>query len=575
MVQSRDCRHITKVFFYALQRKSDSFPKQQSERIALISCIAMWQCILFAHSHTIQVWGYCIVYCCLGFVRTFFEIDENNLTLSFYNNRTFEVDGQITIRFMRKIFLLGFCFLCCGTAFAQKKQLASVKIDTIYYDKEWKAAQSPLFADFYRLAMYDSKNPQAGYKIRDYFITGELQGEGMCTHLGTNNDNETKWEGKVITYFKNGKLSSEATYKNGLLEGESIRYYENGLIETKIPFKNNKIDGTALIFTDNGAKCKRIEYVNGELKYDYYEVIDHNGNYSKFYHKDDKVKWTSPPIEDKQIAYSNGKKIYYYENNGLTISVHMAPSNDYGKYLKFNVVVANNSCEAVDVKMSNISVQFQYPDGIKTKENPRKLHLIPYYEYEAKIKRKQNATKALTALANGLAAANAGYSASSTNINSGYAGVAAAASGNATGVGAYAGVSSSNINTVSYDGFAAYQASMIANAQYNAMSREMLEERANKIDAYLKDNTVFPGNVIDGYFLITIKIPKAYNTGGVLCVNFYVGKALHSFPFRFPSNADLKAKGRELNNQFFTGKMSYKEMCNQVTELWLNRFDAD
>ena len=43
---------------------------------------------------------------------------------------------------MRKIFLLGFCLLCCGTAFAQKKQPTSVKIDTIYYDKEWKAVLS-------------------------------------------------------------------------------------------------------------------------------------------------------------------------------------------------------------------------------------------------------------------------------------------------------------------------------------------------------------------------------------------------------------------------------------------------
>ena len=55
----------------------------------------MWQCILFAHSHTIQVWGYCIVYCCLGFVRTFFEIDENNLTLSFFiETALFEVGGH-------------------------------------------------------------------------------------------------------------------------------------------------------------------------------------------------------------------------------------------------------------------------------------------------------------------------------------------------------------------------------------------------------------------------------------------------------------------------------------------------
>ena len=38
-VQSSDCRHITKVFFAVLTRKSDSFQRIKDKRIALISCI--------------------------------------------------------------------------------------------------------------------------------------------------------------------------------------------------------------------------------------------------------------------------------------------------------------------------------------------------------------------------------------------------------------------------------------------------------------------------------------------------------------------------------------------------------
>ena len=46
--------------------------------MTLISCMVVGYALFFACSlHRIGVWGYCIVYCCLGFVRAFFEIDEN------------------------------------------------------------------------------------------------------------------------------------------------------------------------------------------------------------------------------------------------------------------------------------------------------------------------------------------------------------------------------------------------------------------------------------------------------------------------------------------------------------------
>ena len=67
-------------------------------------------------------------------------------------------------------------------------------------------------------------------------MSGELQGEGYCTYLGIKDDADTKWDGKVVTYHKNGKIASERNHTNGMLNGDFITYYENGLIETKIPF---------------------------------------------------------------------------------------------------------------------------------------------------------------------------------------------------------------------------------------------------------------------------------------------------------------------------------------------------
>ncbi len=481
---------------------------------------------------------------------------------------------------MKKIVLLAICCMFCCVALAQNKELSNIKIDTIYYDKNWKVAPSPLFADYYRLTMCDADNPQAGCKVRDYYITGELQGDGVCTYLGVNDDSETIWEGKVVTYFKNGKLSSERTYINGKLNGNVISYYENGLIDSKIPFVDDKIDGMALFFTDNGTKCKRVEYVNGELKNDYYELTDYNGCYSKFYHKDDKVKWVSPTTKEKQKAYRNGEIINYYENNGLTLAIILSASREYGNYLKFDVSVVNNSCESVDMKISNISASFKYPKECKSKKESIDVHILSAMEYDIKIRRRQNATKALVGLANGLAAAQAGYSASSTQINSGYAGGsasvgAAAAVGNggwAVGVGAsrsgYVGASSTSINTVSYDGFAAYQASMMANAQRQAMSKEMLEERMQKIDAYLKEDTIFPNDAIDGYFLIPRKIKGAAKYGGELCINFNINGANYLYEYTLCGKKESKQIVRDLINKQLRGKMSKAEAMEEAEKVY-------
>lgn len=428
--------------------------------------------------------------------------------------------------------------------------------------------------------MCDLSNPQAGYKVRDYYMSGELQGEGYCTYLGIKDDADTKWDGKVVTYHKNGKIASERNHTNGMLNGDFITYYENGLIETKIPFINDYIDGVALVFTNDGAKCKKVEYSNGKYVNDYYEIIDNNGFYSKFYLSNDKIKWVSPSVAEQKTAYSNGKAIHYYENNGLTVSIFMAPTVDYGKYYKFNVVVENRSCEPINVKLSDIKATFNYTVGAKTKVDKVRLHILPYFEYETKVRKRQNAVKALNAFVNSMNAAKAGYSASSTTVNSGYAGASATVGGAAAigsggwavGVGAkgsaYIGASSTDINTVSYDGLAAYQANMIANAQYQAMSEEMLEERAAKIDDYLKEDTVFPGDIIDGYFLIPYKIKKANKVGGDLCVNFKISDATYDFSYHFMSSQEMTNQILDIQQKVKDKEISRKEGLNKVEELY-------
>ena len=65
--------------FRSPSKKMWKFSVQEGERTALISCIVMRRCILFAPTHTIQVWGYCIVYSCTGHSTTFFDVNESQL----------------------------------------------------------------------------------------------------------------------------------------------------------------------------------------------------------------------------------------------------------------------------------------------------------------------------------------------------------------------------------------------------------------------------------------------------------------------------------------------------------------
>ena len=54
--------YLMKVYsLLSLTRNLENFTTKRITT-ALISCIVMWQCILFAHSRTIQVWGLVIVY---------------------------------------------------------------------------------------------------------------------------------------------------------------------------------------------------------------------------------------------------------------------------------------------------------------------------------------------------------------------------------------------------------------------------------------------------------------------------------------------------------------------------------
>ena len=75
-MQSSDCGHITKVFFVLFLVENLTVFNEKERRIALISCIVMWLYAFLRTPYYSSV-GLYIVYLLKGFVRTFYQINEN------------------------------------------------------------------------------------------------------------------------------------------------------------------------------------------------------------------------------------------------------------------------------------------------------------------------------------------------------------------------------------------------------------------------------------------------------------------------------------------------------------------
>lgn len=151
----------------------------------------------------------------------------------------------------------------------------SLQIDTVYYDKNWKAIPAKQFADYYSIVLMPDSDSTL-IKCRNYYISGELLSECDCTYFDKFDHKKTRWDGAGITYYKNGTIASHCMYKNGVLDGRYIK------------------------FDKENCKCKSIEYADGKPKNDYYEIFEQNGSYGKFRISDNKLIWEQPTILDKK-----------------------------------------------------------------------------------------------------------------------------------------------------------------------------------------------------------------------------------------------------------------------------------
>ena len=201
---------------------------------------------------------------------------------------------------------------------------------------------------------------------------------------------------------------------------------------------------------------------------------------------------------------------------------------DYGKYYQITVVIANNSMFPIEFEPEKVTASL-----VKKKGKTYALNVLSADEYMEKVRRKQEWAMALNGLAEGLAAANAGYSRTTTNssyngYSSSYGNASAYGSGryaygNYSGSSSYYGYSSST--TTSYNAAAAYQAQVIASNRVAEYNDALLSERDAKDEGYLRRTTIYPGETIYGYINIERK------KGVSMTVDIDINGAVYTFPW--------------------------------------------
>lgn len=418
-------------------------------------------------------------------------------------------------------FSVVFLFCTCFVKFA----FAQPKIDTLYYDKDWKGCEK-VFAAYYRVYASDS-DANLKKKFRDYYITGELQSEGEYISIDKYDDSRSVFDGEFINYYKFGKVEQKGYRKNGKQEGEYTKYEENGLILLHANFKEDKLHGIYTEFSEDGL-CIQIEYSNGEPLYDCYTVSNKDGYCSKVSLSTKQPIYESPLLNEKQTEYKDGEAWPYYNKNGIMIGMTNNEVRDYGKYYQIPIVIANNSMFPVEFNPNKVTAILTNKKG-----EEKELKVYSAEEYMKKVRRQQNWAMALNAIGEGMSAASAGYSTSTTSssyngssytsANASAYGSGGYAFGNYSGTSSYYGSSSST--TTSYNAAAAYQAQVIANERVASYSNSLLSDRAVKEEGYLKLTTIYPGETISGYINIERK------KGVSMVVNVDINGAIYSFPW--------------------------------------------
>jgi len=291
--------------------------------------------------------------------------------------------------------------------------------EKIYYDSEWKGC-SKNTAEFYRICSFDSSLKPIG-EVRDYFITGELQGIAEnAIKIDKYDDANSIFKGRLIGYYKNGNkrfehqfsnigklLSAKEYHENGKIISE--RYLENGVPINSIWYyyhENGKIISEQEL--ENGVPINSIWYYyhdNGKLKTSISALDGKRNGECNFYSEQGKLTTTEYYKEDKV----HGLVMWYDENEKIKTVKEYSKGKPVDKFwIQFDnynnnaskVFIENFSNENTNEWQTDYTAKDVYVNYIQNKgllfnvkgesgyRNTVKLNIDPHNDFTIKAKLK-------------------------------------------------------------------------------------------------------------------------------------------------------------------------------------------
>lgn len=159
------------------------------------------------------------------------------------------------------------------------------QIVTEFFNAEWQRCEAK-DALYYRRIKYKAPNIPNG-EVKDYYIDGTLQSIFTPIYINYADSEKDFFEGKFISYYKNGNKEKEHDYYNSQVDGKAILYFENGQVQAILDYANGVEHGEHYWYYKTGKLQRYYLYDKGELVDGKYVELDENGSgyivYNEFF----------------------------------------------------------------------------------------------------------------------------------------------------------------------------------------------------------------------------------------------------------------------------------------------------
>lgn len=402
---------------------------------------------------------------------------------------------SIFVKYKLDTFMKKYVYLLLLALVSPIYSIAQTRIDTIYYDKQWRGCDSKVFASYMRIAGEDSS---ARKRYKTFYSTGEVQSEGEYLCIDYKDDSRSIFDGECVTYYKSGLVETKSSWANGQLNGDHFQYDEEGLVLVKCHYLNGVRHGLYTKFYDKGRKSIQVEYLNGVPCNDEYILSNDQGLVSRLNFHTNQPIYDIPSYRDILVKDIDDVIWLIYSMNNIQLAMSSFNVRDFGKYTQLQISIVNYSMQPIEFDPGLITASI-------TKKNLSKqpLYVYPASDYLQKVERHQNWNLFSMALLEGLAASRVGYSTTtSVSSDNGYA--------HSYGVSSGIVLNGTNYTTSrTYDATAAYQAQLLARDQIEKYSTYQFQQRKLREEGYLKRVIINPGEGIYGYVYVELQYGKS------------------------------------------------------------------